>query len=231
MRFPAPLIEGRLIRRYKRFLADIELADGSEVTAHCANPGSMMGVADPGSRVWLSPSPNPKAKLDWRWELIEVDGHLVGINTAHPNRIVEDAVGAGEIAELAGYAGLRREVKYGANSRIDLLLEDPGRCYVEVKNVTLKRGGTAEFPDAPTARGRKHLGELIQMAADGHRAVMFFLVQRADCAHFGPARDIDPDYADTLSRAADAGVELICYHCDLSIEGIKIAGALPIRLR
>jgi len=231
MQFPAPLTEGRLIRRYKRFLADIELADGSEVIAHCANPGSMMGVADPGSRVWLSPSPNPKAKLDWRWELIEVDGHLVGINTAHPNRIVEEAVASDDIPELTGYADLRREVKYGQNSRIDLLLEQPGQCYVEVKNVTLRRGETAEFPDAPTARGRKHLEELSQMTAQGHRAVMFFLVQRVDCSGFAPARDIDPEYADALTRARDAGVELLCYHCDLTVEHIKIAAALPIRLR
>ncbi len=171
MQFPEPLIRGTLIRRYKRFLADVELDSGEAVTAHCANSGSMMGLAEPGAEVWLSPARNPKRKLRHSWELIRVGDGLVGIHTGHPNRIVEEAVRAGRIDGLAGYGGIRREVRYGKNSRIDLLLEGGGRapCYVEVKNVTLRRGGRAEFPDAVTARGTKHLGELARVVADGGR--------------------------------------------------------------
>lgn len=192
MEFPSPLSRGRLLRRYKRFLADIELESGGEIVAHCANPGSMMGLAEPGSEVWLSPNTNPKAKLDWRWELVRVAGdYLVCINTAHPNRVGEEAIAAGAIPDLTGYGSLRREVKYGANSRIDILLEDPGRppCYVEIKSVTLRRPDgahptAAEFPDAVTKRGAKHLMELANVAENGGRAVMLYLVQRGDCDHF-----------------------------------------------
>ena len=163
MRFPDPLIRGRLLRRYKRFLSDIELDSGEVVVAHCANPGAMLGLKDPGAPVWLSPSRNPKRKLKYSWELIRVDGHLVGINTALPNRIVEEAVAAQAVPELAGYPRLRREVPYGRNSRIDLLLESEDRpsCYLEVKTVHLKRrAGLAEFPDSCTKRGAKHLAQL-----------------------------------------------------------------------
>jgi sugar fermentation stimulation protein A len=230
MQFPQPLQEAVLIKRYKRFLSDMRLPDGSEVTAHCANPGSMMGLAEPGARTWLSPNTNPKAKLDWRWEIVEADGALVGINTGHPNRIVEDAVKADEILELAGYETVRREVKYGQNSRIDLLLEDADRpdCYVEIKSVTLARDGWAEFPDAVTARGAKHLGELADMAEKGHRAVMFYLAQRDDCDRFRLAGDIDPVYAAAFADARDRGVEAICYSCSISPQGIEIARPLPI---
>lgn len=227
MKFDNSLTEGRLIKRYKRFLADVELADGSTVVAHCANSGSMLGCKDPGSRVLLSPNTNPKAKLDWRWEMVEVDGALVGINTSHPNKLVEQAILDGTIAELQGYASLRREVKYGGNSRIDILLEDPGLCYVEVKNVTLRVGDEAQFPDAVTARGTKHLRELTDMVADGHRAVMVYLVQRPDCRHFRPAADIDPTYADALQAAHGAGVEVLCYQCALSPSAIEVQGPLP----
>ncbi|MCH7806284.1 MAG: DNA/RNA nuclease SfsA [Proteobacteria bacterium] len=229
MKLNTPLTKGVLVERYKRFFADVKLADGSVVTAHCANSGSMMNVKEPGSRVWLSANQNPKAKLDWRWEMIEVDGSLVGINTMHPNRIVEEAINADKIKELTGYSTLRREVRYGSeNSRIDLLLEDPGLCYVEVKNVTLKRGVKAEFPDAVTTRGAKHLRELSLMVRDGHRAVMVYLVQRPDCQVFTIAGDIDPAYAETLDQAIKTGVEVLCYQCVLSEQEIVLDRPLKI---
>ncbi len=228
MKFDEPLVKATLLKRYKRFLADVRLDDGSELTAHCANPGSMIGVMDPGSVVWLSPNRNPKAKLPYRWEMIEVEGGLVGINTSRPNRIVEEAITEGQVPELAGYETLRREVKYGQNSRIDLLLEAPRRgdgprlCYVEVKNVTLRRDGLAEFPDAVTARGAKHLRELSDMVGQGHRAVMLYLVQRTDCRSFRLARDIDPGYGAAFDKALAAGVEALAYACRLSTQEITL---------
>jgi sugar fermentation stimulation protein A len=232
MRFPVPLVRGRLIQRYKRFLADVELASGEAVTAHCANSGSMLGVSAPGSEVWLSPAAKPGRKLEYQWEMIRVEGGLVGINTMHPNRLVAEAVAAGAIPELAGYASLRREVRYGANSRIDLLLEGGGRppCYVEIKNVHLRRSGPAEFPDAVTARGAKHLVELANAVAAGARAVMVYLVQRGDCDSFRLAADIDPAYADAFATARGLGVEAVCYACELSPEEIRIARPLPIEV-
>ena len=232
MRFPAPLIRATLRRRYKRFLADMVLEDGSEITAHVANSGAMLGLAEPGLTAWLSHSDKPGRKLAWSWELAEVDGLLVGINTQHPNAIVAEAVRAGLLPDLAGYAAQRREVPYGRNSRIDLLLEDPARpkCYVEVKNVHLKRGEAAAFPDAVTARGAKHLAELSDMAAAGHRAVMLFLVQRMDCRFFRPAAEIDPTYARALKSAVAAGVEVLCYDCRLTLDGIDAGKPLPLRL-
>lgn len=231
MRFEDVLVPATLVRRYKRFLADVELETGEIVTAHCANSGSMMGLAVPGSRVWLSPNRNPKAKLDWRWEMEECEGVLVGINTSHPNRIVEEAVRAGRIAELTGYESLRREVPYGKNSRIDLLLEgEKGTCFVEVKNVTLRRGNKAEFPDAVTARGAKHLDELAEQVALGHRAVMLYLIQREDCEAFSVAADIDPAYAAALERALAAGVEAYAYACAMSPEEICIKCPVPVVL-
>jgi sugar fermentation stimulation protein A len=233
MKFPDPLVRGRLLRRYKRFLADVELESGEVATVHCANPGSMLGLTAPGSVVWLSPSRNPERKLRWSWELIEVDGHLVGINTGHPNALVEEAVAAGAIAELAGYEAVRREVRYGKNSRIDLLLEsaDKAPCYVEVKNVHLKRHeGLAEFPDSVTKRGAKHLEELGDTVAAGARAVMFYLVQRPDCTQVSIAADIDPAYDAGLRRAVERGVEAICYDCDVAADGIEVARRLPLVL-
>jgi len=230
MRFESTLVRATLIRRYKRFLADVVLDSGEEITVHLANSGAMLGTATPGMEVWLSPATNPDRKLKWNWELVTVDGELVGVNTAHPNRIVAEAVAQGEIAELTGYDTIRREVKYGRNSRIDLLLEAPARpkCWVEVKNVHLKRGAWAEFPDAVTVRGTKHLAELRDRVAAGERAVMVYLVQRADCVGFRPAADIDPTYAAALVEAMRDGVEAICYICRLSLDGIAIGGALPI---
>ncbi|MBO9425062.1 DNA/RNA nuclease SfsA [Labrenzia sp. R4_1] len=224
MQFSVPLVSGRLVKRYKRFLADVVLDEtGEEVTAHCANPGSMLGLKEPGSRVWLSPSDNPKRKLKYSWEVIEADGALVGINTAHPNKLVEEALAAGRIQGLAGFETLRREVKYGKNSRIDILLEqaDGSKIYVEVKNVHLMREpGLAEFPDSVTARGAKHLVELGDMVAEGHRAAMVFLVQRPDCDRLSLASDIDPNYAEAFKTAKAAGVEAYAIGCDVRLDGI-----------
>ena len=231
MQFPDPLIRGTLLRRYKRFLADIELDDGAQVTAHCANPGAMLGLKDAGAEVWLSPSRNPKRKLKFSWELMLADGGLVGINTAHPNGIAAEAIEAGEVEPLRGYDTLRREVKYGQNSRVDLLLEHSGRpdCYVEIKNVHLMRQpGLAEFPDSVTNRGAKHLDELGDMVDAGHRAVMFYLVQRGDCDRFAIAGDIDPTYAEELHRAMGRGVEAICYDCQIDTTGIQVRKPLQL---
>ncbi|MFH1804385.1 MAG: DNA/RNA nuclease SfsA [Pseudomonadota bacterium] len=224
----SPLIHGHLIVRYKRFLADIELDNSEIVTAHCANPGAMTGLKEPGMEVWLSVSDNPKRKLKYSWEICKVGDAMVGINTAHPNSIVAEAIEAGHIPELTGYANLKREVKYGKNSRIDILLSDPlrGACYVEIKNVHLKRDnavpGLAEFPDTVTVRGAKHLDEMAEMVAQGHRAVMFYLVQRTDCNRFALAADIDPNYAARFALATARGVEVICYDCDIDTDRITV---------
>ena len=229
MKLPSPLIPGTLERRYKRFLADIRLESGEIITAHCANPGAMMGLTEPGNRVWLSKSDNPKRKLSHSWELVEVDGTLIGINTSHPNRIAEEAIRDGKIPEIAGYESLRREVKYGKSSRIDILLESEGKppCYVEVKNVHLMREpGLAEFPDSVTARGAKHLEELGDMVEAGNRAVMLYIVQYPGTDRFRIAADIDPKYAGALEIAKSRGVETLCYGCDISTDEIAVARPL-----
>lgn len=225
MTFDPPLIPGRLLRRYKRFLSDVELDDGGVVTAHVANPGAMLGLLNEGARVWLSISDNPARKLKYSWELVEADGTLVGVNASRPNALLREAVEAGRVPELAGYADCRPEVRYGRNSRIDLLLTDPGRpaCYVEIKNVHLKRAGrTAEFPDSVTARGTKHLTELAQIAARGERAAMVYVVQRGDCDRLAIAADIDPAYAEALEAARAAGVECHAYACNVTPETIEL---------
>lgn len=230
MKFAAPLISGRLVQRYKRFLADVRLDDGSVITATCPNTGSMMGLTTPGSAVWLSTSDSPKRKYKHTWEMIEADAGrgptLVGINTNQPNALVTEAIETSLVPELKGFGSLRREVKYGLNSRIDILLEGGagGRtCYVEVKNVHLMRkAGLAEFPDSKTERGVKHLAELSAMVAEGHRAVMVYLVQRGDAERFAIAQDIDPAYGAAFGRAAAAGVEMLCYGCRLTSEAIVV---------
>lgn len=235
MRFPAPLVPARLVRRYKRFLADMVLDSGEPITAHCANPGSMLGLTAEGNRCWLSRSADPKRKLAWSWELAEVDfgrgPEMVGINTAHPNRLVEEAVRAGTIADLAGYDTLRREVAYGRASRVDMVLSGGGRpdCYVEVKNVHLmRRPDLAEFPDSVTARGTRHLEELGDMVAAGHRAVMVFLIQYGGADRFALARDIDPAYGKAFDRARARGVEMLAWACRLNPQEIVVERAVPV---
>lgn len=231
MRFETPLIPAVLIRRYKRFLADCRLEDGREVTAHCANPGSMMGLAEPGMRIWLEPNDDPKKKLKFGWRLVEhPGGHFTGVDTSVPNRALRHALMARMVPQLADYTTVRPEVKYGANSRIDFLLSAPGlpEAYVEVKSVTLSRQpGLAEFPDSVTARGTKHLGELAAMAREGHRAMMLYLVQRTDCHRFALAADIDPAYAAAYETAAAEGVERLVLSTRITPEGVEIAGPLP----
>ncbi|AGK58293.1 sugar fermentation stimulation protein [Hyphomicrobium denitrificans 1NES1] len=236
MKFATPLTPGKLIQRYKRFLADVLTAGGVTVTATCPNTGSMLGLTTPGSTVWLSESDSPTRKYRHTWEMIENDlgagPHLVGINTGKPNALVAEAIEAGTITELAGYQSLRREVRYGENSRIDLLLSgghDPRPCYVEIKNVHLMRqAGLAEFPDCKTERGAKHLRELAAMVAQGHRAVTVFLVQRDDAEIFRLASDLDPAYATAFQTAAAAGVEMLCYRCKLSPTEITVERRLEI---
>lgn len=233
MEFATPLIRARLIRRYKRFLADVTLEDGQEVTAHCANPGSMMGLADPGTAVWLEPNNDPKKKLGFGWRLVDHEnGHFTGVDTAVPNRALKAALLAHQVPELPPYAEVRPEVKYGTNSRIDFLLSGAGPdIYVEVKSVTLSRQwGLAAFPDSVTARGAKHLAELAAMVAQGHRAVMFYLVQRTDCTAVTLASDIDPAYRAAFDLAMDAGVHVLAYGCTISPKGISLADPLPFRL-
>lgn len=233
MRFPTPLVPARLIRRYKRFLADARLeADGREVTAHCANPGSMLGLADPGTRIWLEPNDDPRKKLDFGWRLVDHEnGHFTGVDTSLPNRALKAALEAGDVPELAAYGAVRPEVKYGANSRIDFLLTgaDLPDAYVEVKSVTLSRApGLAEFPDAVTVRGAKHLGELAAMARQGHRAVMFYLIQRSDADRFDLARDIDPSYAAAYAEARAAGVEVLAYDTRISPDGVELGAPVAL---
>ena len=232
MLFDPPLVRAKLIQRYKRFLSDHELETGETVTAHCANPGGMIGLKEPDIETWLSPATNPKRKLKWDWQLADVDGGLVGINTNHPNGLVAEAIAAGRVPELDGYAELRREVKYGVNSRIDILLEDPDRptCYLEIKNCHLKRETLAEFPDAVTARGAKHMGELANMVEAGHRAVVMYVVQRMDCPGFAVADDIDPNYAIALKDAMGRGVEALAYSCRLTTDEIVLDKAMPLEI-
>ena len=225
MDFAEPLIPGRLVRRYKRFLADVELEDGREVTAHCANPGSMLGLKESGLKVWLEPNDDPKRKLKLAWKLVELGTGFAGIDTGVPNRVVKEALVAGQIPELAAYTTVRPEQKYGSNSRIDFLLSDPGlpEAYVAVKNVHLMRTpGLAEFPDSVTTRGAKHLSELAEMRQAGARAVMLYVVQRSDGTIFRPAADIDPAYAAKLKEASDHGVEILAYLADVQPEGITL---------
>ncbi len=235
MKFPTTLLRGRLIKRYKRFLADITLDSGEAITASCPNTGSMKGLTGAGAVVYVSTSDSKTRKYRHTFEMIETDlgkgPALVGINTSLPNKIVEEAINAGRIKALKGYPSLKREQKYGANSRIDLLLEcpDKGLCYVEVKSVTLMdKPGHAQFPDTKTARGTKHLKELSDMVREGHRAVMLFLIQRGDATKFSLARDLDPDYGAAYDAAVKAGVEIMALRCKVSPQEIKLDRAIKI---
>lgn len=225
------LQEGTLLRRYKRFLADILLDNGEDIVAHCPNSGSMLGMKEPGSRVLVRHVPDPKRKLKWTWEFVYPPGEVwVGCNTHRPNEVVEWAIQTDQVPGLSADSGLRREVKYGENSRIDVLLgdEETGLTYVEVKNTTLRVGGQAQFPDAVTTRGAKHMRELAAMVEAGHRAVVVFLVNREDCDSFDVARDIDPGYGVAFDAALTAGVEAIALGASCGPDGWRIRGPLPI---
>ena len=233
MQLPKTLYCGTLIKRYKRFLADICLERGENITAHCPNPGRMTGLSNPGSRVWVSCSPNPNRKLPFTLELIEADGGLVGVNTHHPNKIVREAIEAHKIAQLKGYDSLRTEVKYAERSRVDMLLEDEkiGRCWVEVKNVHLRRdsresNGTAEFPDSVTVRGSKHIEDLVDQIKIGDKSVLIFLIQRMDCKDFKIARDIDPLYYETLLRGMENGLEVLCFDTNITLSSISLRNSI-----
>jgi sugar fermentation stimulation protein A len=235
MRFGSPLIPATLARRYKRFLADVVLESGEMLTVHVANPGAMTGLDRPLSRVWLSNSHNPMRKLPYSWELVEADlgsgMELVGVNTVQPNGLVADILGTGLIPELRGYSSIRREVKYGENSRVDFLLEAPTRpaCYLEVKNVHLvRKPRLAEFPDCVTDRGAKHLDELAAVVGSGFRAVQLYIIQVPSATRFTIAGDIDPAYAAAFGRARAKGVEILAWRCAVDLEGIEIAAPVTI---
>ncbi len=230
LRWPK-LIKGTLVRRYKRFLADIRLKNGHLVTAHCPNSGSMLECSEPGRPVYLSRHNDPKRRTRYTWELIDMPTSFVGVNTIVPNRLALASVAADRVPELAGYDRIRTEVKYGRNSRIDLLLEKGARsCFVEVKNCTLVKNGVACFPDAVTSRGLKHLVELQHQVQSGHRGVMFYLVQRRDARIFRPADHIDPAYGEELRKAVKKGVEILAYDVTLDLRGIELRAALPLDL-
>lgn len=222
------LIQGTLLKRYKRFMADVKLRNGHVVTAHCPNSGSMLKCSEPGRAVYLSRYNNPKRRLKYTWEMIEMPTSLVGVNTLVPNKLVKAAIMSGEVPELSGFDAVRSEVKYGQNSRIDLLLEQGNsRCFVEVKNCTLVEDGVAYFPDAVTSRGLKHLVELQHQVRLGDRAVMFYLIQRMDARLFKSADHIDPAYGRELKKAVKKGVELIVYDVKIDFEKISLNEAIP----
>ena len=246
MLLPQPMAHGRLVSRYKRFFADVVMDDGTALTAHCPNPGAMLGLNTPGLGVWLSKSDVPKRKLAWTLELVEDGGGLAGVNTLHQrlstsqsplvgvntmraNGLAAEALANGGIAELSGYTSVRREVRYGAASRVDFLLEAAERrpCWLEVKSVTLHRGGgLAEFPDCASARGGRHFAELAAMVVAGHRAAVLFVVQRGDCDRFALANDLDPTLAEAVIRAETRGVEVLAYECDITPDRLSVAGRI-----
>lgn len=226
------LTGGVLIKRYKRFLADVRLEDDRLVTAHCPNSGSMITCSEAGREVYLSYHDNPRRKLKYTWEMIRMPTSLVGVNTQVPNQLVSEAIGAGEIPELAGYEDIRREVRISSKTRLDVMLAGKRKkdCFVEIKNCTLVKDGLATFPDAVTTRGLKHLNELSDLVEAGHRGVIFYLVQRTDATCFQPADDIDPAYGQGLRRAAANGVEILVYDVDIDLDSIGINKRLPCKL-
>jgi len=230
MKFHTSLVPGKLLRRYKRFFADVRLADGQEVTAHCPNTGSMMGCCEPGSPAYVSNHHSPSRKLAYTLEIVDVGNSLVGVNTSLTNRLVEEAILANKIKELQGYPEIKREIRIG-DSRLDILLSDEDRlCYVEIKNVTLGQNKIAYFPDAVTARGTKHLRLLQQLKSKGHRAIICYVVQREDCQIFMPADYLDPVYGKTLRQAYQKGVEILVYQAQVTPQEIAITHSLPFRL-
>ena len=232
MKFQIKLLSGTLVKRYKRFLADVVLESGEEITVHCPNSGSMKSCANPGWQVLLSLSDNPKRKYPYTWEMVHNEKCWIGINTGIPNTIVAEAITEGKIKDLSGYENLTREVKYGKNSRIDILLSrGDEKCYVEVKNVTLvEEDGNYYFPDSVTERGTKHLFELTEMVNQGHRSVMFYVIQRSDGSIFKPAAHIDTKYTKALQEARANGVEIMVYQASVSPESITITSEIPFNL-
>lgn len=231
MDFAQPLRRGQLLKRYKRFLADVRFDDGGEAVVHVPNPGAMLGLSDPGLTVWLSHNPSPTRKLAHTLELVEVEGRLVGVNTMHPNRLAAEALKANTLPELSGYDQIRPEVAYGEKSRVDFLLEATGRpkCWLEIKNVHLSRiEGLAEFPDCVAARSSRHLRELSAMVAKNDRAVVLFIIQRTDCNQFAPAADLDPGFAKAFVEAQKAGVEFLAYDCELTPQRIILNRRLAV---
>ena len=230
MQFPDKLVHGILIKRYKRFLADVKLDDGTEVVAHCTNSGSMKSCLEKGADVYLTPVDDPKRKTKFTWEMIKINGDWVGINTGNPNKLAFEAISAGTIPGLEGYTNVIREVKFG-DSRFDVFAENElGKCFVEVKNVTMKDGNYALFPDSVTTRGQKHLKTLIEVKTKGMRAVMLYIIQRSDVSIFAPATEIDPQYSKMLKEAVEAGVELIAMQAKVTPENIELVKKLPFEI-
>ena len=230
MRFEEELVHGRLIKRYKRFLADVKLDDGTTVTAHCTNSGSMKSCLEDDAEVYLTPVNDPKRRTKFTWEMIKIDGRWVGINTNHPNKIAFEAVRDNRIPELSGYDTVKREVKFG-DSRFDVMAQKAGEtCFIEVKNVTMKVGSDALFPDAVTSRGRKHLNTLIEVKRQGMRAVMLYIIQRMDVERFGPADVIDPEYGEALRNDFREGVEITPMQAEVTPEGIELVRKLDFEL-
>jgi sugar fermentation stimulation protein A len=232
VRFEQPLIEGTLVRRYKRFLADVKLTNGQEVTVHCANPGSMTGCSEPGSKVLVSMALDPRRKFKHQLEIIYAGRIPVGIHTGRPNAVVAEAIGKGLIPELAGYSTLRREVLFGRDRRIDILLAGNGlrSCYVDVKGVSLANDEVAMFPDVVTENGEEQMSELVDIVREGRRAMVFFLAQRADVARFKISDSADPEYSQAIRDAVARGVELVCYRAKVTRRGIEIDRQVPVDL-
>ena len=230
MEFKEKLIHGILIKRYKRFLADVTLDDGTKVTAHCTNSGSMKSCLENGAEVYLTPVNDPKRKTKFTWEMIKINGDWVGINTGNPNKIAYEAISAGTIPGLENYTNVQREVKFD-DSRFDIFAEnDDEQCFVEVKNVTMKEGKYARFPDAVTTRGQKHLKTLMEVKKREMRAVMLYIIQRSDVEIFAPATEIDPDYSKLLKEALNAGVEIIPMQASVTPEKIELVNQLPFEI-